>query len=216
MIVRYSDTPVGPYDELVIIPGAYTYPVQNEKGKWVEKENPRVTRIYVSQKHTLYNGRYNWNIPKHLARFEWIDLPNGAKRVKVFPSDESSEASGTPIPLLQASFKAIPFVPAFPLSTTWFEKLGVETAIVQPPLPQGVSKEAVGTEQWCRCPLTQYSPKTHLGWFDLRQRDEQGKLTGLFENFWPGMGRWQLGVRMDHAELVIPEGQHWHSPKTNI
>lgn len=59
MLVRYSDTPVGPYDELVIIPGAYTYRMQDEKGKWVEKKNPRVTRIYVSQKHTLFNGRHS-------------------------------------------------------------------------------------------------------------------------------------------------------------
>lgn len=59
MIVHYSDTPVGPYDELVIIPGAYTYPVQDDKGKWVERKNPRATRTYVSQKHTTFNGRYS-------------------------------------------------------------------------------------------------------------------------------------------------------------
>jgi hypothetical protein len=57
MLVRYSDTPVGTYDELAIIPGAYTYRVQDKKGNWVEKKSPRVTRIYVSQKDTLYNGR---------------------------------------------------------------------------------------------------------------------------------------------------------------
>lgn len=57
MLVRYTDTPVGTYDELAIIPGAYTYQVQDKKGKWVEKKSPRITRIYVSQKDTLYNGR---------------------------------------------------------------------------------------------------------------------------------------------------------------
>ena len=60
MIVRYPDSPVGPYDELVIIPGAYTYRVPDAaKSKWVERKNPRVTRTYVSQKHTLFNGRYS-------------------------------------------------------------------------------------------------------------------------------------------------------------
>lgn len=57
MLIRYTDSPVGTYDELVIIPGAYTYQVQDKKGKWVEKKSPRITRIYVSQKHTMYNGR---------------------------------------------------------------------------------------------------------------------------------------------------------------
>lgn len=56
MIVRYTDTPAGTYDELIIIPGAYSYQVE-EKGKLVEKKNPRITRIYVSQKHTQFNGR---------------------------------------------------------------------------------------------------------------------------------------------------------------
>jgi hypothetical protein len=62
MLVRYSDTPVGTYDELAIIPGAYTYRVQDKNGKWIEKKSPRITRIYVSQKDTLYNGRLSENL----------------------------------------------------------------------------------------------------------------------------------------------------------
>lgn len=58
MIIRYTDTPVGPYDELLIIPGAYSYQVQ-EKGKLVDKKNSRLTHIYVSQTNTLYNGRHS-------------------------------------------------------------------------------------------------------------------------------------------------------------
>ncbi|ROV92959.1 hypothetical protein VMCG_09014 [Cytospora schulzeri] len=218
MIVQYSDTPVGPYDELVIIPGAYTYRVQDKSGKWMEKKNPRATRTYVSQKHTCFNGRNNWNIPKHLARFEWKDLPNGAKQVKVFPFDTSTdqaEVSASSTPIFQASFNTIPYLPAFPMSTKWFENLGVNTALVQPPLPQGEPKEVAGTEQWCECPMSQYSSKTHIGWFDLRQRDDAGALTGLFENFWPGMKRWQLGLRMDDADLEIPEGEYWRAPEAN-
>lgn len=58
MIIRYKNTPVGPYDELLFIPGAYSYQVE-ERGKLVEKQNPRITRIFVSQRHTLFNGRYS-------------------------------------------------------------------------------------------------------------------------------------------------------------
>ena len=52
-IVRYSDTPVGPYDELLIIPGSYTVPGGTQKGK----TQLRATRFYVSQRETTYNGR---------------------------------------------------------------------------------------------------------------------------------------------------------------
>lgn len=240
MLVRYSDSPVGPYDELVIIPGSYTYRVQDEQGKWVGKKSPRVTRTYVSQKHTLFNGRHSettsshyvavhiklltrsnqdWNIPKHLARFDWKDLPNGAKQCKVFPHDtdgDVAEASASAKPLFQASFKTVPYMPAFPMSTKWFKYLGVDTALVQPPVPQGNPGEVVGTEQWCKCEMTQAASRTHVGWMDLSQRDSDGKLTGLFENFWPGMGRWQLGVRMNNADLNIPEGEYWRTPTANL
>lgn len=63
MLVRYTDTPVGTYDELAIIPGACTYQVQDKNGKWVEKKSVRVTRIYVSQKDTMYNGRLSESSP---------------------------------------------------------------------------------------------------------------------------------------------------------
>lgn len=55
-IIRYSDTPVGPYDELILAPGFHEYYVE-EGGKPVKKSNVRITRIYVSQKHTCWNGR---------------------------------------------------------------------------------------------------------------------------------------------------------------
>lgn len=51
-IVRYSDTPVGSYDELLIIPGRFEIPAGIAKGKAAARN----TRIYVSQKATMYNG----------------------------------------------------------------------------------------------------------------------------------------------------------------
>lgn len=59
-VIRYSETPVGPYDELVLVPGFFTYPRKRDsKGRETVKEqkNARVTRIYVSQKDTCWNGR---------------------------------------------------------------------------------------------------------------------------------------------------------------
>lgn len=56
MVVRYIDTPVGSYDELLVIPGAFAYS-KEDKGRSQQKQSPRISRIYVSQEHTLYNGR---------------------------------------------------------------------------------------------------------------------------------------------------------------
>jgi hypothetical protein len=51
-IIRYTDSPVGPYDELLIIPGYFN----NERdGETLTRV--RVSRIYVSQKYTAWNGR---------------------------------------------------------------------------------------------------------------------------------------------------------------
>lgn len=55
-IIRYSESPVGPYDELILVPGFFEYQVE-EHGELKTKQNARVTRIYVSQQFTCWNGR---------------------------------------------------------------------------------------------------------------------------------------------------------------
>ena len=56
-IIRYHETPVGAYDELALLPGAFAGPTG--KGK-----DLRITGIWVSSEASLMNGRRNWNIPK--------------------------------------------------------------------------------------------------------------------------------------------------------
>ena len=63
-IVRYSETPVGTYDELAILPGFFSH--IGPDGKRVK--NMRITGIWVSQEASLMNGRRNWNIPKCATR----------------------------------------------------------------------------------------------------------------------------------------------------
>lgn len=53
-IVRYSDSPVGPYDELAMVPGVFRVPGGSKKVRG--KNKMRVTRIYVSQKETMFDG----------------------------------------------------------------------------------------------------------------------------------------------------------------
>lgn len=61
MFVDYSDSPAGPYRELLYIPGRFTLP--GGRRAW------SVTRIYVSTWDSVVNGRLNWGIPKDHAAF---------------------------------------------------------------------------------------------------------------------------------------------------
>lgn len=60
-VLRYHDSPVGPYDEMMVVPGFHEYekPVMKGDGTThlVTKKNLRVTRIFVSTKESCYNGR---------------------------------------------------------------------------------------------------------------------------------------------------------------
>lgn len=64
-VIRYTESPVGPYDELVLIPGSFEYFV-DDGDNFRKRRNLRITRIYVSQKDTCYNGR------KSLSRLRFL------------------------------------------------------------------------------------------------------------------------------------------------
>lgn len=58
MIIRYTDSPVGPYDEFIILPGLYKNPEDGLVPRF------RISRIYVSHKYTTWNGRNSKLFPK--------------------------------------------------------------------------------------------------------------------------------------------------------
>jgi hypothetical protein len=80
IFANYSSSNVGPYSELLFIPGDFECNGQLYK---------RVTKIYVSSQSSVDNGRANWGIPKELAQFEWrkhgshtsIKVNDGAKHI---------------------------------------------------------------------------------------------------------------------------------------
>jgi len=49
MILRYTDTPVGPYDEVIWMPGYFEIPGTGRK-------HVRIARIYVSRLESVFNG----------------------------------------------------------------------------------------------------------------------------------------------------------------
>lgn len=221
-VIRYSETPVGPYDEMLMIPGKFEYP--DEKGG--TRANLRITRIYVSQEKTCWNGRMNWNIPKHLARFQFVDRADGTMSISVFPyqkNDSGVESAPGAVPFFAATYKNTPYLPSFPTSTGVAKYLGLDLSIMQPSLPEGkgIYGELPGTEGWCKILPLEYSSRTSLGWWDLgkKENDERTPLLegegdnrgkeGNDEHWWPGMGRWRVGMKMEDAMMEFEAGQHW-------
>lgn len=78
-----------------------------------------------------------------------------------------------------------------------------------------------GTKDWCEVLPFESSSKTSLGWWDLKQgaTEEDALLGGeqggsrdagdKIDNWWPGLGRWQIGVRLEDATIKFPEGRRW-------
>lgn len=216
-IVRYSESPVGTYDELTILPGFFSRVGSDGK----TTKDSRITGIWVSQEATLLNGRRNWNIPKHLARFKFTPTDaskSSPVKVEVYRSDPSATR-----PFFSATIHPISYLPAFPMSSSWLSYLGISTAILQPPLPEGDPADVVvGTKDWKRSFPVLKSRKAKMVWMDMKQLDgdprrdasangpEEGaallrKEGKGYENWWPGMGRWQLGMVCEDSTLELGE-----------
>ena len=162
----------------------------------------------------------DWNIPKHLARFTFTGLPDKAVSITVTPLDEN-----TTTPFFTATFKPIPYVPSFPASTSIAKYIGLDLDLVQPPLPEGkgTEEELPGTDRWCKITPYQSSRKVSLGWWDMKQEAmEEDSLLANEEissgansgnkNWWPGSGRWRIGMIMEDADIGFPEGEYWKGP----
>jgi hypothetical protein len=67
-LIRYRDTPVGPYHEVLAAPVLLAGPKGPEAV---------VPFIAVDSLPSIHGGRENWALPKTRARFEWPETPHG-------------------------------------------------------------------------------------------------------------------------------------------
>ena len=85
MCVNYTTSNVGPYLELLFIPGMINL-------KKLDLENIKsgftISKIYVSSQASVDNGINNWGIPKELADFQWNVLESGAIEIKVIKNNK--------------------------------------------------------------------------------------------------------------------------------
>jgi len=211
-VVRYHETPVGRYDELILVPGSFQVP----KGRGSKRKTLRITRIYVSQKETTYNGRINWNIPKHLARFSFERLTSPDRlKVQVFPpSPSSSTISETDKPFFSATFQPFSYTPAFPFSTKIFPWICVDSALTQPPLlPQSSGEEGgevlppelrAGSKEWLQVLPLVTCRKARGSWVSCEQPDKTGNEGVVQAQGWfPVVHPWKVGMYMENSELVF-------------
>ncbi len=62
-LIRYRETPVGPYHEVLFSPGVLP--------------GTTIPFIAVDSEPSVQGGRENWTLPKTLARFDWPALAEG-------------------------------------------------------------------------------------------------------------------------------------------
>ncbi|KAI9375063.1 hypothetical protein BJX61DRAFT_550338 [Aspergillus egyptiacus] len=159
MILRYEETDVGPYDELILIPGPATNPVNEEK-------DMRISSIYVSTDASVWNGRRNWNIPKHRARFEFTPVANSNDlSLKVYHPEDAPAPLNPHLPFFTAILKdsSLPKLPLPRLASF---------ALTQPPLchpryPDGVQDAVIATddpENGRENPWLSIKPSFHGKW----------------------------------------------------
>ena len=136
VLVRYEQSPVGPYDELMMTPDGFVNPYEKKA------TSGRITTIYVSSRQSVWNGRKNWSmffspvfsrchvsliypidIPKHLARFEFI--PKDSKTLSVKVSLPDAEVPFFTATITDSVIPGIP-LPSFILNPYM--------RIVQPPI----------------------------------------------------------------------------------
>lgn len=106
-----------------------------------------------------------------------------------------------------------------PIATDLFKYLGISPFLGQPPLPAGNGSydELPGTTQWAETALGATSNYPTPGIMDLAQNggDEVGS-TGFnavgdeyFANFWPGLTRFNVAVRLDNTTVSFPVPEKW-------
>ncbi|WP_291780389.1 hypothetical protein [Cecembia sp.] len=90
MLVNYHESPVGPYKELLIIPGKYGL-----------QKRQSISHIFVDSEASTENGRYNWGIPKETVPMIWHSGDN-VDTIGIGPEDK-------PILFCKIKTRGIPF-----------------------------------------------------------------------------------------------------------
>jgi len=147
--------------------------------------------------------------------------------VKVYPHDttgDPTEATPAEKPWFQMKFSdTVTGLVNIPFTAELYDYLGINATLVQPPLPSGQDSSAAygelpGTDHWAATVPGQASTHTTLGLFDLDQGGgdvvEDGSGVNAvgdeyFPNFWPGLPRFTIGLRLADAKVTFSAPEIW-------
>lgn len=221
----------------MLLPGNFSIPVPSDNKIKIPKKALRIARIYVSQRTTTYNGRLNWNIPKHLARFSFSAPmtqsgapPPSSLTVRVFPPD-STEGDGI-APFFACTLTPFTWLPGVPVNSKY---VPLNLMHAQPPCPERPGRlaivrseveakpidpydislkneeaVAVGTERWCAFDIAAKAQKARGCWVEMLDMADGEDDRAEVNRWWPeGVKPWSVGVWMEGAELEIGENLEW-------
>jgi hypothetical protein len=149
-------------------------------------------------------------------------MPDGSTHVKVFPHDtvtpyDPSEANPSDTPFFQVTIKPVSYLPSFPFTSKMLGYLGIDAALVQPPLPAGSTSqgELAANDQWCKlASYVQSSPNAEVAWADMSQKGEDGgPVADGYDNFYPGLKRWNIALKLNDSTTVFPHPETWETPR---
>jgi hypothetical protein len=193
ILAYHEDSPVGPYDELLVAFNGFSNP--NQKGTdW------RITNIFVSTRESIWNGRKNWSELCALSPVPITSLINGDRKdtpkhlacFKVVPTGPMTSNVEVSLPDAERPFFTASLtnsrLPAIPLP---FSLVKPFTGLVLPPLLPGRPEDVqIGTDDEWLSIAPHYD-----GWCQLVyiRPSESGLATfgdGLhfpkFQSFWLG------------------------------
>lgn len=221
----------------MVIPGNFSVPQPSNSPSKIPNKALRIARIYVSQRTTVYNGRLNWNIPKHLARFSFSApvTPHGATppqdlTVRVFPPG-SEDGDGVQ-PFFACRLTPWRWIPAVPVNMRW---VPISMMLAQPPIPvppgymHAVAEEIADRGRGVVVDPYDISPENEVAvaagtdrWcaFDIggKVQRARGCWVELLETggtradnvYWPqGLKPWSFGGWMEDFVLDIEEPLEW-------
>ncbi|KAI0741563.1 hypothetical protein C8Q80DRAFT_1111000 [Daedaleopsis nitida] len=213
-LLRYIDSPIGPFDELAISPGEFTNPF--------ESESHRVTRAYVSSLAAVVNGRSNWGLPRELAQFIFtpsLDRPD-ATEVRVYPATSFSPIEFAHDACFAALIKPVSWLPSLPASLKHFPQV----KLFQPPLeasPHPAYDGLVAVPKWhvfdcsayrgrakpfrCEGLVKPREPEPGAG-DDTQPAKRTIHKTGVADGVgFPDVEPYSLGVHWTDIEMTLPQ-----------
>ncbi|TBU44019.1 hypothetical protein BD309DRAFT_863230, partial [Dichomitus squalens] len=213
-LMRYIESPIGPFDELAISPGEFTNPF--------EGPTHRVTRAYVSSLSAVVNGRSNWGLPRELAQFVFTPSldHSDAIEVRVYPAISFSPVSFAEDACFAALIKPVSWLPTIPASLAHFPQV----KLFQPPLEASQDPaydDLVAAPKWHALDASSYKGRAEIFRCEglLTQKDVQPSIgpdetpgkrkihkTGVADGTgFPDVEPYSIGLHWTEIELTLPQ-----------